>query len=75
MFFRKLLKGTESAQEQAETVTVLDRALRAVLAEVLSLIRSLPDPLRLAEISDPLWQQIVDARIQQMISNNNVPNN
>ena len=59
--FRKLLKGTESAQEQAETVTVLDRALRAVLAEALSLIRSLPDPLRLAEVSDPLWQQIVEA--------------
>ncbi|MBR2661418.1 MAG: hypothetical protein IKE15_08460 [Clostridia bacterium] len=59
--FRKLLHGTAPAPDQADLVTVLDRVLRAVLSEALSLIRFLPDPLRLAEVSDPLWKQIVDA--------------
>ncbi len=59
--FRKLLQGKPLSPEQTENLSVLSRALRAVLAEVLSLIRFLPEPLRLAEKSDPLWQQIVDA--------------
>ena len=60
-FFRKLLKGSPVTPEQSEMLSVVDRALRAVLSEVLSLIRYLPEPLRLSEVSDPLWQQIVDA--------------
>lgn len=59
--FRKLLHGVAPQPDQDEAVTLLDRALRAVLSEVLSLIRFLPGPLRLAEISDPLWMRIVDA--------------
>lgn len=59
--FRKLLQGSVVTQEQMDSVTVLERALRAVLSECLALIRFLPYPLRLAEISDPLWKQIVDA--------------
>ena len=59
--FRKLLHGDSLTPEQTESISVIDRALRAVLSEVLSLIRFLPDLLRLAEVSDPLWQQIVDA--------------
>ena len=59
--FRKLLKNSADASAQADAAAVLDRSLRAVLSEVIALIRFLPDPLRLAEISDPLWQQIVDA--------------
>ena len=59
--FRKLLQGRSLIPETNDLVVTLDRALQAVLSEVLSLIRFLPDPLRLAEVSDPLWQQIVDA--------------
>ena len=59
--FRRLLQGRALTPDESEMVTVLDRALRAVLSEVLSMIRYLPDPLRLAEISDPLWRQIVEA--------------
>ena len=59
--FRRLFQGSKQDPEQAETVSLLDRVLRAVLSEILSLIRFLPDPLRLSEISDPFWQQIVDA--------------
>ena len=59
--FRRLLRGTAFSTGQSETVVLLDRVLRAVLSETLALIRFLPDPFRLAEISDPLWKQIVDA--------------
>ena len=59
--FRRLFQGVPGSAEQAEMVTLLIRVLQAVLSEVLSLIRSLPDPLRLAEVSDPLWKQVVDA--------------
>ena len=59
--FRKLLRGAVLSPEQMEAVASTDRVLRAVLSEVLALIRFLPDPLRLAEISGPLWKQIVDA--------------
>ena len=59
--FRKFLQGYTIIPEHSESVAVLERALRAVLSEILTLIRFLPDPLRLAEVTDPLWQQIVDA--------------
>ena len=59
--FRRLLQGNPLTGEQADCIPVVERALSAVLSEILSLIRSLPDPLRLAEVSDPLWREIVDA--------------
>ncbi len=58
--FRRLLQGKQPTAGQSESLTVLVRALRAVLAEILSLIRYLPEPLRLAAVSDPLWRQLVD---------------
>ena len=59
--FRRLAQGKPLSPERLEQIPVLDRALRAVLSEVLSLIRFLPAPLRLASVSDPLWQRMVDA--------------
>lgn len=59
--FRRLLQSNPLTAEQADFIPVVERALSAVLSEILSLIRSLPDPLRLAEVSDPLWHEIVDA--------------
>ena len=59
--FRLLCHGEPPAADVLDSVTVLSRALRAVLSEILSLIRFLPDALRLAEVSDPLWQQVIDA--------------
>ena len=59
--FRRLFRSGSSLQPKPDELPQLSRALRAVLSEVLSLIRFLPDQIRLAEISDPLWQQVVDA--------------
>ena len=59
--FRRLFSGRALSPDQADTLVVLRRALCAVLSEVLALIRFLPEPLRLAGVSDPLWRQIVDA--------------
>lgn len=59
--FRRMLQARPLTVEQSDQIPVVERALRVVLSEILSLIRSLPGPLRLAEISDPLWRQIVDA--------------
>ena len=44
-----------------EDLPVVQRAIKALLSECLALIRFLPDPLRLAEVSDPLWQEAVAA--------------
>ena len=57
--FKRLFR--QSKDDVRETLSVLSRALSAVLSEILSLIRFLPDPLRLAEFSDPLWRETVDA--------------
>lgn len=59
--FRRLFQGITPSADQRETLSVLTRAFSAVLSEVLSLIRFLPDQLRLAAVSDPFWQQLVDA--------------
>ena len=59
--FRRLMQGDTVTPEQREVVTVVRRAFSAVLAEVVSLIRFLPDQLRLAEVSDPLWRRAVEA--------------
>ena len=47
--------------QQREVVEVIQRAFSAVLSEVVALIRYLPDQLRLAEVSDPLWRKAVEA--------------
>ena len=60
-FLRRLFRNEPASQEQLETLAVVKRAFTAVLSEVLALIRFLPDHLRLSEISDLRWQQIVDA--------------
>ena len=57
--YRRLFRG--KAEGQADALSRLERALRAVLSEILALIRFLPDQLRLAEVSDPLWRQAVEA--------------
>ena len=59
--FRRLFRGEAASAEQKEDLQVLKRSFVAVLSEVLALIRFLPDSLRLAEVSDPLWKQVEDA--------------
>ena len=59
--FRRLFQGESVSPDKLENLAVIKRSLSAVLSETLALIRFLPDHLRLAEVSDPLWQQIVDA--------------
>ena len=59
--FRRLFSNEAVSPEQRELLPVLKRALSAVLSEFLSLIRSMPDQFRLAEVSDPAWQKIVEA--------------
>ena len=59
--FRRLFQGESVSDQQREDLAVMKRAFSAVLSEVLALIRFLPDHLRLSEVSDPLWQQVVDA--------------
>lgn len=57
--FRRLFRGQN--EDVRELLPVLTRALRAVLSEILSFIQFMPDRFRLAEISEPLWRQCVEA--------------
>ena len=59
--FRRLMQGDAVTQEQREVVTVVRRAFSAVLSGIVSMIHFMPDQLRLAEVSDPLWQRAVEA--------------
>ena len=59
--FKRLFRTDQSVAEAPDMIRVLERTLLAVLSEVLSFIRSLPDTLRLAEVSDPLWRKTEDA--------------
>ena len=59
--FKRLFRRDSEASSLPDELNTVDRALRAVLSEVLSLIRFLPDPLRLPEVSDPVWQEAVAA--------------
>ena len=59
--FRRLLHGEMPSDSLREELPVVTRAFSAVLSEVLSVIRSMPDMLRLSEVSGPFWQQLVDA--------------
>ena len=59
--FRRLFHQESESSGLSETVNGIERTLKVILAEILSLIRYLPDPLRLPEVSDPVWQQAVAA--------------
>ncbi len=59
--FRRLFRQGGSATAAPEELPVVERAFRAVLTEILSLIRSLPVSLRLAETADPIWKEAVDS--------------
>ena len=59
--FRRMMQGDAVTPEQREVITVIRRAFSAVLAEIVSMIHFLPDQLRLAEVSDPLWRRAVEA--------------
>ncbi|MBR2822354.1 MAG: hypothetical protein IKE24_01495 [Clostridia bacterium] len=55
--FRRLFRGSSEPSELA----LVDRTLRALLLQVLSLLRSLPAPLRSADADSDLWQKAVKA--------------
>ena len=59
--FRRLFSKEQDMSGKPELLTSLQRAVSAVMSEVLSLIRYLPGQFRLATLSDPLWRQTVDA--------------
>ena len=59
--FRRLFRQESSLTGLTDELNGISRTLKAVLSEVLSLIRFLPDQLRLPEVSDPVWQQAVAA--------------
>ena len=59
--FKRLFRQDKDTAELPEKLNAIERAMIAVLSEVMSLIRFLPDPLRLPEVSDPVWQQAVAA--------------
>ena len=55
--FRRLFRDGKEPAELA----LIERTLRAMLLEILSLLRTLPAPLREAEASSALWQDAVRA--------------
>ena len=57
--FKRLFRGQND--DIRDLLTALNRALRAVLSEILAFIRFMPDSFRLAEISEPLWNKTVEA--------------
>lgn len=59
--FRRLFGRESDPSGLRDELNGLERSLKAVLSELLTLIRFLPDPLRLPEISDPAWQAAVAA--------------
>jgi len=59
--FKRLFRQESGAIVLPETLDRIERTLKAMLSEVLSLIRFLPDPLRLPEASEPVWQEAVAA--------------
>ena len=60
-FFRRLVSRQNSPEELRDNLARVRRAFSAVLSEILSTLRFLPDQMRLAVVSDPLWQKVVDA--------------
>ena len=60
-FFRKLLRQDGELSATAAPLVTLDRTLRFLASEALSLLRALPEPLRAEEPSLLLWQAAVNA--------------
>ncbi len=59
--FKRLFRPESGSVVLPESLNAVERTLKAILSEVLSLIRFLLDPLRLPEISEPVWQNAVAA--------------
>lgn len=59
--FRRLFHPSDGSAALPAEFTSVQRALKALCAETVSLIRSMPDPLRSPSVSDPLWSETVDA--------------
>jgi len=57
--FKRLFRPTEN--QQPTELSLLIRTLKALLAEVLGVLRAMPEPLRLAEQADARWQKAVEA--------------
>ncbi len=60
-FFRRLAGQHANPSELRDSISRVRRAFSAVLSEILSTLRFLPDQMRLPAVSDPLWQKVVDA--------------
>lgn len=59
--FKRLFRQDSDPSSLLQEISRIERTLKAILSEVLSLIRFLPEALRLPEVSDPVWQQAVAA--------------
>jgi len=59
--FKRLFRQDSDSSSLLQEISRIERTLKAILSEVMSLIRFLPDPLRLPEVSDPVWKQAVAA--------------
>ena len=59
--FRRLFRDREDASAPPAELALLERTLRALCLEILSLLRSLPPLLREAEPSSDLWARAVRA--------------
>ena len=59
--FRKLFRDGGDPENTLKTLDALERTLRALCLEILSLIRTLPPVLREADPSTDLWQRAVQA--------------
>lgn len=59
--FRRLFREAAGGISEPPEFAVLERTLRAMNLEILTLIRTLPSPLREAEASGEIWQEAVRA--------------
>ena len=59
--FKRLFRASRSEAEKPDSLPLLNRVFRAVLSEILNIIRFMPDQLRLAEITDSLWKKVTEA--------------
>lgn len=55
--FRRLFRNTDPDSNIRDCFETLERVLKIVLLEELTLIRTLPDPFRSSESEDELWQK------------------
>ena len=59
--FRRLFRRSDGSLAPADGLDCLDRTFRAILLEILLLIRTLPDPIRTLSDNSELWQKAVRA--------------